>query len=213
MVVVIRFSIDRRCEHIKTLQLRKPKPLPTCTDDKGAPTQWHLDQQQWDQLLAHSAQEALEAVDGTKHLNEEVWQHAKQLSIESDARERSIQYAQWSIACEKAALLVNGNDTQKHDALTGERASKGRGTLPKLELKSIATKSGNLAIEHSIWSLPSNLASAGNDLYSSLWAAVEGCLNATASAIRLDQEKGGSDQRQRCIRIYGPLFFYLRHDA
>ena len=84
--------------------------------------------------------------------------------------------------------------------------------MPTLELKSMATKSSELAVEHSIWALPSNLASAGNDLFSSLWAAIEGCLNATASAIRIDLDKGGSDQRQRCIRLYAPLFLYLRHN-
>ena len=63
--------------------------------------------------------------------------------------------------------------------------------MPILELKSMATKSSELAVEHSIWSLPSCLATAGNDLFSSLWAAIEGCLKATASAIRIDDVKGG----------------------
>ena len=94
----VRFSINRRCEHIKTLQLRRPKPLPESIDDKRVPTQWHLDQRQWDQLLEHSAKEAIAAVDDTRSDNEEVWQHAGQLNIGDEARDRSIQYAQWSIA-------------------------------------------------------------------------------------------------------------------
>ena len=108
-----------------------------------------------------AAKEAIAAVDDTRSDNEEVWQHARQLNIGDEARERSIQYAQWSIACEKAALLVNGNDTQRQGAWSAEKASKGRGTMPQLELKSIANKSADLIIEHCIWSLPSNLASAG----------------------------------------------------
>ena len=86
---------------------------------------------------------------------------------------------------------------------------KGRGLMPTFEMKSIATKSGDLAIAHSIWGLPSCLASAGNDLFSSLWSAVGGCLSATATVIRNDQEAGDTKQRERCIRLYAPFFLYL----
>ena len=65
---------------------------------------------QWEQLLAQSAQEAVRAIDDTKESNKEAWQHAEQLGIQEESRERAIEYAQWSIACEKAALLGNGDD-------------------------------------------------------------------------------------------------------
>ena len=39
----IRFSVNRRCEHIKTLQLIKPKPVTASVDDKGVPVQWNID--------------------------------------------------------------------------------------------------------------------------------------------------------------------------
>ena len=68
-------------------------------------------------------------------------------------------------------------------------------------------------VEHGIWSLPNKLAAAGNDLYSSLWAAIEGSMKATASAIRIDNQNGSSQQRQRCIRIYGPMFDYLSYNG
>ena len=178
------------------MQLRRPKPLPTCTDEKGLPVQWSIDGREWEHLFAQSAQEAAKAIDDTKGSNQEAWQHAEQLGIQEESRARAIEYAQWSIASEKAALLCNGDEWQKSKASCGGESCKGSGIMPTLELKSMATKSSELAVEHSIWSLPSCLATAGNDLFSSLWAAIEGCLKATASAVRIDDGKGGTEQRQ-----------------
>ena len=56
--------------------------------------QWRIDSNQWQQLLDQSAEQAIKAVDGTKEDNLQAWQHAEQLGIVDESRERSIRYAQ-----------------------------------------------------------------------------------------------------------------------
>jgi hypothetical protein len=174
--------------------------------------QWHLDEQKWTDLFNQAADEAGKIIENSKKLNPEEWQHAEQLGITETSRHLGILYAQWSIACERAALLVNGDDKQQRGAISGEWSSKGRGVMHTFDLKSMANRSSDLVVEHAIWSLPNNGAKAGNDLYSSLWAAIEGCMRSIASAIRVDTDNDNWEQRERCIRVYGQLFQYLRYN-
>ena len=139
----IRFSIDRRCEAIKTLQIRRPKPLPSTTDEKGVEVQWHLDEQQWTTLFDQAAGEARKVIESSRKHNPEEWQHAEQLGITDTSSDLGIKYAQWSIACERAALLINGSTKQQEGAISGEWASKGRGVMHTLDLKNIANRSSD----------------------------------------------------------------------
>ena len=157
--------------------------------------------------------DAIKAVDGSMGNNQEVWDHASQLGIRDDSWQSSVWYAQWSLAAERAALMKNGNEAQRQSAVQGMKQFKGRGVMPVLELKSLATKSADLVVEHCIWSLPNNIAKAGNDLYTSMWVTIEACLKSTATAILLDQQNGNTELRQRCIRLYSPFFGYLTFSA
>ena len=121
---------------------------------------WSISQNEWEALLADSYSEAEKAIDTSRDDNLEAWNHAENLDIDVESRSMAIKYAQWSIASEKAALLTNGSEEQKYGALYGEKATKGRGVMPKLEMKSLAGKSSDLPVEHTILG-PTKSASHG----------------------------------------------------
>ena len=91
----LRFSINRRCEHIRTLQLKKPKPLPVQKDDKGVAMPWQFEKEQWWELFNQAEAEAISAVDRSKNTSREEWRHVEQLGVQTESRDASIAYAQW----------------------------------------------------------------------------------------------------------------------
>ena len=81
--------------------------------------------------------------------------------------------------------------------------------MPKLELKSLANKSNTLPVEHVIWSMATQEATAGNDLYATLWATIASTLRAAASAVRIAQLNGTDAALQRWILLYFDFYHYL----
>ena len=61
----ISFSINRRPEHIKTLQLAKPTKLPDSTtrDDNDRPTTWNIKPDEWDKLYDGAADLAKQVIE------------------------------------------------------------------------------------------------------------------------------------------------------
>ena len=71
---------------------------------------------------------------------------------------------------------------------------KGRGVPAKYKWTTLANRSSNQPIEHLVWSLPSSIARARLDLYSTLGAAIAGAIRSIASARRHDASTGDATQ-------------------
>ena len=86
--------------------------------------------------------------------------------------------------------------------------------MPILEEKSLANKSSNLKIEHFIWTLPTNEAVAGPDLFSTFWAAISSLFNAAGTATRVDLADVSSQnvQTTRWVRLYFPFCHFTLND-
>lgn len=68
-------------------------------------------------------------------------------------------------------------------------------------------------MEHHIWALPSDIAVAGNDLFSTLWASISSTLLAAASAVTLLNTIGNCTATNRWANIYFESYDYLLTDS
>ena len=108
------------------------------------------------------------------------------LGIDEIAIQKSIQYKQWSIATERAQLLANGSENDIEGMYKSNNPMFGRGSMPSFAMKPLHEISSTKVVEHQAWQMPSNLAMAGNDLFSTLWATIAGLLRYIAKSVRLD---------------------------
>ena len=129
-----------------------------------------------------------------------LWAHASRLGIEAASAERAVRYLQWSSAAEKLALHFNGT--------TPSISTCGRARMPKLQWKSLATKSSALHVEHIMWQAQNSEALAGCTLYATLWATISTTLRAAAAALVHDEGTSNSCNTYRWISLRFSFYQY-----
>lgn len=207
----IEFEVNRRAEHIKVLKRMKPLPLPDNFDDEGKKCQWDCKEEQWQSLLADAHLETKETIACELKKDPESYEHAKSLGIDEIAIQKSIQYKQWSIATEKAQLLANGNEDDIKGMNKSNNPMLGRGSMPSFAMKPLHEISSTKIVEHQAWLMPSNIAMAGNDLFSNLWATIAGLLRYIAKSVRVDSNctQQSNKELHKAVRMYFGFTTYL----
>jgi hypothetical protein len=163
----IEFIIKSAPELIQSRQLRAPKKLPFVRDEKGKLQQWSIDEAEWKAYHVEAEEEAQWHMQAVRHSQEEQAKLVRRIGVEEEALELGKEYAQWSIAAERACTA----------ALTGMPTGKGglgRGVMPKVEFKDHFDKSSNKQSEHMQWGLKPEYAVTGGDLYTTFWATIRG---------------------------------------
>ena len=133
----------RKPQLIQTQQLLKPKPLPIKRDESGGVVPWDVGKDEWHAALGAEPNYACQHINEFQSADvDSSWAHANRLGINQTSAALAIKCLQRSAAAEKLALRAAGNNIST--------SACGRGHMPKLEWKSLSTKSSKLYVEHAL---------------------------------------------------------------